>query len=188
MCSALHEMRSSRRVLGKPPSYSVVPWPAIWGWTRNRSRRSDQAGPRQRRAGHFPEEPRRECRPSGSTLPRAGPGGVLVAAGHRRPVALHHFIGDPASQHGAAFIHQTCVELVRFVVGDSFAVIDAAVEDHIQAEGQKSHGVLLSTSGVTECPSAWKRTRAPRQNSAPDFQKSPSGTARSRPTLRRSSL
>lgn len=65
---------------------------------------------------------------------------LQVAAGDQRPEALHHLVGNAAPQHCPALVHQASKEGVRFVVGDSFPVIDATVEGDVNAEGQKSHG------------------------------------------------
>ena len=63
-----------------------------------------------------------------------------VAAGDRRPVALHHLVGDAASQHRPGLIHEAGEERVCLVVGDTLPVVDATVEGDVDAEGQKSHG------------------------------------------------
>src|SRR5580765_1387227 len=69
---------------------------------------------------------------------------LLVAAGDRRPVALHHLVGDAAPQHRPALVHEAGEEGVCLVVGDSLLVVDAAVQGDVDAEGQESHGVLRS--------------------------------------------
>jgi hypothetical protein len=69
---------------------------------------------------------------------------LLVAAGDRRPVALHHLVGDAAPQHRPALVHEADEEGVCLVVGDSFLVVDAAVQGHVDAEGQESHAASLS--------------------------------------------
>src|SRR6267378_1030734 len=116
--SGFVETSSSRRVLGSPLWYRVGPWPAILGWTRNlyssmRSSRSSSLAHRRRR--------------------------LLVAAGDRRPVALHHLVGDTAPQHRPALVHEAGEERVCLVVGDSLLVVDAAVQGEVDAEGQESH-------------------------------------------------
>src|SRR6185295_14217667 len=68
---------------------------------------------------------------------------LLVAAGDRRPVALHHLVGDAAPQHRPALVYQAGEEGVCLVVGDSFLVVDAAVQRDVDAEGQKSHAASL---------------------------------------------
>ena len=45
---------------------------------------------------------------------------------------------------------------VRLVVGDSFLVIDAAVQGDIDTEGQESHGVLRSRYAPSRSPSDYK--------------------------------
>jgi len=79
-----------------------------------------------------------------------------VAAGDRRPVALHHLVGDAAPQHRLALGHEAGEEGMCLVVDDSFPVVDAAVEGDVDAEGQKPHGCeFLMAAG------AWvKSTRA----------------------------
>src|SRR5882724_9411524 len=63
---------------------------------------------------------------------------LLVAAGDRRPVALHHLVGDAAPQHRLALVHEAGEEGVCLVVGDSLLVVDAAVQGDVDAEGQES--------------------------------------------------
>src|SRR5215468_4402843 len=62
-----------------------------------------------------------------------------VAAGDRRPVALHHLVGDATPQHRPALVHEAGEEGVRLVVSDSFLVVDATVEGDVDTEGQESH-------------------------------------------------
>jgi hypothetical protein len=62
-----------------------------------------------------------------------------VAAGDRRPVALHHLVGDAAPQHRPDLVHEAGEEGVCLVVGDSLTVVDATVEGDVDAEGQESH-------------------------------------------------
>ena len=61
------------------------------------------------------------------------------AARDRRPVALHHLVGDAPPQHRPAFVHEAGEEGVRLIVGDSLPVVDAAVQGDVEAEGEKSH-------------------------------------------------
>ena len=63
-----------------------------------------------------------------------------VAAGDRRPVALHHLVRDAAPQHRPGLVHEAGEEGVCLVVGDSLPVVDATVEGDVDAEGQDSHG------------------------------------------------
>src|SRR3954467_13057833 len=65
---------------------------------------------------------------------------LFVAAGDRRPVALHHLVGDAAPQHRPALVHEAGEESVCLVVGDTLPVVDATVEGDVDAEGQDSHG------------------------------------------------
>lgn len=60
---------------------------------------------------------------------------LFVAAGDRRPVALHHLVGDATPQHRPSFVHETSEEIVCLVVGDSLPVVDATVEGDVDAEG-----------------------------------------------------
>jgi hypothetical protein len=60
---------------------------------------------------------------------------LLVAASDRRPVALHHLVGDAAPQHRPALVHEAGEESVCLVVGDSLLVVDAAVQGDVEAEG-----------------------------------------------------
>ena len=66
-----------------------------------------------------------------------------VAACDRRPVALHHLIGDATPQHRPCLVHEAGEEHVCLVVGDALPVIDATVEGDVDAEGQKSHGFIV---------------------------------------------
>ena len=75
---------------------------------------------------------------------------LRVAAGDRWPVALHHFVGDAAPQHGPALVHETGEEGVCLVVGDAFLMVYAAVQGDVDAEGQESHAVLRSMQ-ATNC-------------------------------------
>src|SRR6188474_3209684 len=68
---------------------------------------------------------------------------LLVAAGDRRPVALHHLVGDAAPQHRPALVHEAGEEGACLVVGDSLLVVDAAVQGDVNAEGQESHAGSL---------------------------------------------
>src|SRR3546814_18569423 len=79
-------------------------------------------------------------------------------AGDRWPVALHHLVGDAAPQHRPALVHEAGEESVRLVVGDSFLVVDAAVQGDVDAEGQESHGVLRSRCGASRLRSGSKGT------------------------------
>jgi len=65
---------------------------------------------------------------------------LLVAAGDGRPVALHHLVGHAAPQHCLALIHEAGEEGVRLVVGDACAMIHAAVQRDVDAEGEEAHG------------------------------------------------
>src|SRR5215204_4867336 len=67
-----------------------------------------------------------------------------VAASDRRPVALHHLVGDAAPQHRPALVHKTGEEGVCLGVGDSLLVVDAAVQGDVDAEGQEPHAVSLN--------------------------------------------
>src|SRR4029453_7260558 len=69
---------------------------------------------------------------------------LLVPGGDRRPVTLHHLVGDAAPQHRPALVHEAGEEGVCLVVGDSLLVVDAAVESDVDAEGQESHAASLS--------------------------------------------
>src|SRR5262249_31205690 len=73
----------------------------------------------------------------GGGRPRA-PGGAVW------PVALHHLVGDAAPEHRPALVHEAGEESVCLVVGDSFLMVDAAVQGDVDTEGQESHGVLRS--------------------------------------------
>jgi len=59
-------------------------------------------------------------------------------------------VGDAAPQH--------CL-----VVGDSFLVVDAAVQGDVDAEGQESHGVLRSRYATSRSPSGFKCTSPVRE-------------------------
>jgi hypothetical protein len=50
---------------------------------------------------------------------------LFVAAGDRRPVALHHLVGDAAPKHRPALVHEASEESVSLVVGDTLPVVDA---------------------------------------------------------------
>src|SRR5882724_9212959 len=147
---------SSWRVPGSPLWYSVGPWPAILGWTS--SLYSSIKSSRSSSVASLPL-PRRT--PSGVASLRVADttylglassltahsrmaGSLLVAAGDGRPVALHHLVGDATPQHRPALVHEAGEEGVCLVVGDSLLVVDAAVQGDVDAEGQKSHGVLRS--------------------------------------------
>ena len=67
-----------------------------------------------------------------------------VAAGDNRPVALHHLVGDAAPQHRPALLQEAGEEGMSLIVGDSFLVVDAAVQGDADAEGQESHGINRS--------------------------------------------
>src|SRR6185369_5894305 len=67
---------------------------------------------------------------------------LRVTARDGRPVALHHLVGDATPQHRPALVHEPGEEGVRLVVGDSFLVVDATVQGHVDTEGQESHGAL----------------------------------------------
>src|SRR5512141_428677 len=142
--SGFAETNSSRRVLGNPLSYRVGPWPAILGWTRNlyssiRSSRSSSV--------------------ASLPLPRSTPQLDRPLA-HRRPVALHHLVGDAAPQHRPALVHEAGEEGVCLVVGDSLLVVDAAVQCDVDAEGQQSHAASLSHAIARGCHGAgacWSR-------------------------------
>src|SRR5688572_23599788 len=69
---------------------------------------------------------------------------LRVAAGDRWPVALHHLVGDAAPQHRPALVHEAGEEGVCLVVGDSFPVVDAAVQGDVDTEGQESRDVPRS--------------------------------------------
>src|SRR5262249_44966594 len=84
---------------------------------------------------------------------------LLVAAGDRRPVALHHLVGDAAPQHRPALVHEAGEEGVCLVVGGSLLVVDAAVQGDVDAEGQESHAGSLSH---TNLPRKQKRPYAAR--------------------------
>src|SRR6185312_3019210 len=83
---------------------------------------------------------------------------LLVAASDRRPVALHHLVGDAAPKHRPALVHEAGEEDVCLVVGDSFLVVDAAVQGDVDTEGQESHGVLRSRYATSRSPSGSKGT------------------------------
>ena len=63
-----------------------------------------------------------------------------VAACDRGPVALHHLVRDAAPQHRSTLVHEASEEGMCLVVGDSFLMVDAAVQGDVDAEGQDSHG------------------------------------------------
>src|SRR5262249_45505120 len=65
---------------------------------------------------------------------------LLVAASDRRPVALHHLVGDAAPQYRPSLVDEAGEESVCLVVGVSLLVVDATVEGDVDAEGQESHG------------------------------------------------
>ena len=88
---------------------------------------------------------------------------LRVAAGDRWPVALHHLVGDAAPQHRPALVHETGEEGVCLVVGDSFLVVDAAVQGDVDTEGQESHGVLRSRYATSRSPSGSKGARPIRE-------------------------
>src|SRR5436190_1192057 len=69
---------------------------------------------------------------------------LSVAAGGRRPVALHRLGGDAAPRQRPALVHEAGEEGACLVVGDSLLVVDAAVQGDVDAEGRESHGVLRS--------------------------------------------
>src|SRR6478735_7953396 len=83
---------------------------------------------------------------------------LRVAAGDRWPVALHHLVGDAAPQHRPALVHEAGEEGVCLLVGDSFLVVDAAVQGDVDTEGQESHGVLRSRYATSRPPSGSKGT------------------------------
>ena len=83
---------------------------------------------------------------------------LLVAAGDCWPVALHHLVGDAAPQHRPALVHEASEEGVCLVVGDSFLVVDAAVQGDVDTESQDSHGVLRSRYVTSRSPSGSKYT------------------------------
>lgn len=64
---------------------------------------------------------------------------VYVAPRDRRPVALHHLVGDATPQHRPALVHEAGKECVCFVVSDPLLVIDAPVQRDVDAEYQESH-------------------------------------------------
>src|SRR4029077_9424874 len=70
----------------------------------------------------------------------------------RWPVALHHLVGDAAPQHRPALVHEAGEEGVCLVVGDSFLVVDAAVQGDVDTEGQESHCVLRSRYATSRSP------------------------------------
>src|SRR5207249_8922148 len=69
---------------------------------------------------------------------------LRVAASDRWPVALHHLVGDAAPQHRPALVHEAGEEGVCLVVGDSFLMVNAAVQGDVDSEGQESHAASLS--------------------------------------------
>src|SRR4029079_5508514 len=79
-----------------------------------------------------------------------------VAACDRWPVALHHLVGDAAPQHRTALVHEAGEEGVCLVVGDSFPMVDAAVQGDVDTEGQESHGVLRPRCATSRSPSGSK--------------------------------
>src|SRR5688572_19286731 len=83
---------------------------------------------------------------------------LRVAAGDRWPVAFHHLVGHAAPQHGPALVHEASEEGVGLVVGDSFLVVDAAVQGDVDTEGQESHGVLRSRYATSRPPSGCNGT------------------------------
>src|SRR6185369_5986654 len=85
-------------------------------------------------------------------------GRVQVAAGDRRPRVLHHLVGDATPQHRPALVQEADEKGVRLVVGDSFLVVDAAVQGDVDAEGQESHVVLRSRYATSRSPSGSKGT------------------------------
>src|SRR5204863_6454611 len=86
-----------------------------------------------------------------------------VAAGDRRPVALHHLVGDATPQHRPALVHEAGEEGVCLVVSDSFLVVDATVQGDVDTEGQESHGVLRSRYATSPSPSGSKGTSPSRE-------------------------
>ncbi len=68
---------------------------------------------------------------------------LLVAASDRRPVALHHLVGNAAPKHRPSLVHKAGEESMCLVVGDTLLVVDATVQGDVEAEGQKSHTSLL---------------------------------------------
>src|SRR5687767_1037604 len=100
---------------------------------------------------------------------------LLVAAGDRRPVALHHLVGDAAPQHRPALVHEAGEEGVYLVVGDSLLVVDAAVQGDVDAEGQESHAASLmdETTADSSC-SLVDRSRTRRRC----MERSPDGADR----------
>src|SRR5262245_63349904 len=83
---------------------------------------------------------------------------LRVAAGDCWPVALHHLVGDAAPEHRPALVHEAGEESVCLVVGDSFLMVDAAVQGDVDTEGQESHGVLRSRYATSRPPSGSKGT------------------------------
>jgi hypothetical protein len=83
---------------------------------------------------------------------------LRIAANDRWPVALHHLVGDAAPQHRPVLVHEAGEEGVCLVVGDSFLVVDAAVQRYVDTEGQEPHGVLRSRYATSRSPSGSKGT------------------------------
>ncbi len=59
---------------------------------------------------------------------------LQVTAGDCWPVALHHLVGDATPQHRPALVHEAGEERVCLVIGDSFLVVDAAVQGDVDTE------------------------------------------------------
>jgi hypothetical protein len=78
-------------------------------------------------------------------------GGLHVAAGDRWPVVFHHLVGHTAPQHRPVLVHEAGEEGVCLVVGDSFLVVDAAVQGDVDAESQESHGVRQKCGLESQC-------------------------------------
>src|SRR5690606_28364527 len=99
---------------------------------------------------------------------------LRVAAGDRWPVALHHLVGDAAPQHRPGLVHEAGEEGVYLVIGDSFPVVDAAVQGDVDTEGQEPHGVLRSRYATSHPPSG-------RKGHEPNSRGARPGVAQSRP-------
>src|SRR5947199_6122375 len=71
--------------------------------------------------------------------PLAHRGGCLGVAGDGGPCALHHLVRDSAPEHRRSAIYQRRPVPVKLVVREALAMIDAAVEGDVDAEGEEAH-------------------------------------------------